>query len=830
MDPFDLRVWPGFIQAGGNPTQPAIVDQIVTDSRRITSPNALFTALPGSHSNGHQFLAQAARAGACYVLVDRNWQQIDIPSITFLKVADPLLAMQEIAAEYRKTLRCKVVAIAGAFGKTMVKDLLFALLSTSKAAAASPESFNSQIGVALSLFTFSKKDEIVVVEAGISEKGEMQRLATMIQPNYGLITHLGKKHLATLGNIETSAQEMLTLFSKDAAWIFLPNHPLFEIDLSPLAVHFWNAFDPSLPHARLIPNQKEPFYEITFPDGSLFKERINGGYAYFIDLVNMAMKTAWKLGISKENLCNLLQNYIIEPSKTEIWSSQQQITFINHSYSSDPQSIDQALKLIDTSKGRKCFLFGGFKGQKPLSDYMRVAQKLSQCNLDILCLYGQHPYDSLIKEMQRLSPSTILLKAASYLDALSSIKPLLKAKDTLLIKGSSKEKLELILEQFNESLLSNLCTVNLAAIESNILSARKKLPFKTRIMVMVKAAAYGTNPLRMAEVLSNCGIDILGVSYIDEAIELIQGGALQDIFVLSATPQEASKIVKWNLEVGVSDASFLNALNLHANLANKQVKVHLHIDTGMGRFGCRPEMALKLAKEIIGSSNLKLEGIMTHFASSECPDEDVFTLGQVEKFDAVIAELEQNNILVKWKHAANSGGALRFHLPQYNMVRMGLALYGLYSSEAVQKALDLKLAVSLTSRIVGINQCKKGETISYGRTYTVEKDFQTIAVIPIGYFDGLHRNYSGKSYVLIRGAKAPMVGRICMDFMMVDITDIPQATIGDNVLIFGEDEFGNFLSPEDLAIRGNSIMHELITCLGPRIQRIFIFEESKQYR
>jgi alanine racemase/UDP-N-acetylmuramoyl-tripeptide--D-alanyl-D-alanine ligase len=185
---------------------------------------------------------------------------------------------------------------------------------------------------------------------------------------------------------------------------------------------------------------------------------------------------------------------------------------------------------------------------------------------------------------------------------------------------------------------------------------------------------------------------------------------------------------------------------------------------------------------------------------------------------------------VKWRHAANSSGALRFHLPQYNMVRLGLAVYGLYGSEECQKILDLRLAISLVSRIVGMNICKRGESISYGRKYRVQRENQKIAVLPIGYFDGLHRHYSEKAHVLIRGQKAAMVGNICMDNMMVDVTDIPHVKVGDNVLIFGEDEYGYYLSPEELAMSGDSIVHELMTCLGPRIPRIFVYEESKQVR
>lgn len=828
MDPFDLRLWEGFKKAGGSLETPAIVDQIVIDSRRVSSPHSLFVALPGKRVNGHDFVQQAAFANCKYALVKHDFLANHLGSLTLLRVDDPLAALQEIAATYRTKLQCSVIAIAGSFGKTMVKDLLHSLLSTSQNVFSSPESFNSQIGVPLSLLSIRQTHEVAILEAAISEKGEMRRLEQMIRPQGGLITPIGDKHLATLGSIDHSTSEIASLFFR-SSWIFFPDTTHLPGYLTNHH-YFWNVPHPEFPHVITFKEKATHTYLISFPDGTSFKGKIHSGFAYFANLLNMAIKIAWKLGVSKHNICSVLANYQIEPTKIEIWTSQNHVTVINHTYSSDPQSIDQALRLLHASPARRVFLFGGFRGNHLSANYLRVAKSLAFTKLDILGLYGNYPFHELIEEVKISSPNALLLQAPSYREALQALKPFLRSKDTLLIKGAHKESFDLILDEFHESPPNSLCTINLAAIENNIQAIRSKLPIGTRMMVMVKASAYGTHPSRMATTLKNSGIDILGVSFVDEAIDLYQAGAEQSIFVLNATPQESNKVVKWGLEVGVSDLAFIDALEKTAIEAGKKVKVHLHIDTGMGRFGCRPEEALGLAKRIKNSSHIHLEGIFTHFTSSDDPKDDPFTFQQIEIFDKVIQSLEKNKIYIPWRHIANSGAALRLHLPQYNMVRVGLAIYGLYPSKAVQASLNLKLATSLTSRIVGINHCKKGDSISYGRTYIVKEDEQKIAIIPLGYFDGLHRHYSGKAYVLIHGEKAPMVGKICMDYMMVDITKIPYASVGDPVLIFGEDEYGHFLPPEDLAIKGNSIMHELITCLGPRVQRIFIFEESKQHR
>lgn len=834
MDLFDLREWQGLKELDLNEfTEPLVIDQIAIDSRRINSPRSLFVALSGKQSDGHEFISSARKLGAKYALVKKEWPCQEFPGLTLLKVANPLKALQEIAAIYRQKLNCKVLAITGSYGKTMVKDLLLSLVSTSKKAAASPESFNSQIGVPLSLFTLSKQDEVAIVEAGISEKGEMEHLAEMIQPNFGLITHLGKKHLSTLGSRRAAAIEMIHLFQrKPLEWLMLPSDPLFKDHLhnnSP-PLHFWDIFEPGLPFAEKF--EFDQPYSLSFPDGTYFHRDITSGFYYFLDLINMAVKAAWKLGISKEAIIDVLRDYVAEPMRTEIWESEQSVTFINDNYSSDPQSIEQSFHLLKTTsgKGRRIFIFGGLRGSHHSSDYLRVGSTVKNGGVDTLCLYGQQDFKPLIDSIISEAPSTTIFRVNDYEEALQLIKPQLRREDTVLIKGAKKEPFETLLKTYHESLLTNLCLINLAAIEANIKAIRGKLPIETRIMIMVKALAYGTDDLRIAKFLSRCGIDILGVSYVDEAIALRKGHVKQHLFVLNASSHEANKIIAWDLEVGVSDIPFIEHLGKLANEAKKQVKVHLHIDTGMCRFGCRPEDALRLAKAIKSHPFLILEGIMTHFASSDKPSDDAFTLSQAQKLDQAIATLKAEGFSCPWVHAANSGAAIRFNFPQYNMVRIGLAAYGLYPSLAVQEQIDLKLAVSLISRIVGINICKKGETISYGRTYTIEKEEQKIAVLPVGYFDGMHRNYSGKAHVLIRGSKAPMVGKICMDFMMADVTDIPNVSIGDQALIFGEDDYGNYLSPEDLAERGNSIIHELITCLGPRIQRVFIIEESKQHR
>lgn len=815
---------------------PAIIDQIVIDSRRIHSPNSLFVALPGAR-DGHEFVRNAAVNGAKYALVRDDFSMEASSPLVLLRCPSPLKMLQELAAYYRSLLKTTLfVGIAGSYGKTMVKDLLWAILKKTAHTAASPDSFNSQIGVPLSIFTASTKHSIALIEAAVSFPHEMDALEKMIRPSHGILTHLGKKHLHTMGDFDTNISETMKLFRGLPAhsWLLVPkNSRLAHYAVKMLCNSIpWAAPYEKLPHVAANGPLCDPSasYAIHFPEGDSYQAKVPCEHHYFIDLLNMSIKAAWLLGARREHILDIIEHFVPEPSRTEVWQSSLGTTFINDSSCSDPFSLDNSLKSLQQAadKGRKIFVFSGLRSgtSDVTQDYRRTGQVLTRHSLDKLYLVGNYPYSPLIEEMQKSTGSLELVFCQDHEEAITRLRSDARHDDVILLKGSTKLPFNSLAGAFADASCSNLCIINLAAIEWNIKALRRHLPPSNRIMVMVKAQAYGSDSIRIARFLNSQGVNILGVSYADEAVVLRRAGINSALFVIDIPPYEAHKAVKWNLEAGVSSADSIASLGEESLRQGRKTKVHLHIDTGMSRFGCRPEDALFLGRQISQHPGLEFEGIMTHFACSEDPQQDAFTLRQASLFDSCIAALASEGINPPWKHAANSAAALRFSFSTYNMVRIGLAAWGLHASETAQKALELRLALALISHIEGINVCRKGDTISYGRSYTVQKNTQTFAVLPMGYFDGLHRNYSGKAHVMIRGCLAPMVGTICMDYMMVDVTEIPQARVGDPVLIFGMDRFGQFLSPEGLARSGNSIAHELITCLGPRIPRVFIYEDA----
>jgi len=339
---------------------------------------------------------------------------------------------------------------------------------------------------------------------------------------------------------------------------------------------------------------------------------------------------------------------------------------------------------------------------------------------------------------------------------------------------------------------------------------------------MLKALAYGTDDEILADFLASCGIDILGVATLSEGITLKEKCPHQHVFVINILPHQAVEAVTHQLEIGVSSQVLISAIGDASRRQNIITKVHLHLDTGMGRFGCRPEEALELAKMIQQHPHLALEGIMSHFSCADDPSQDEFTQHQIDLFSSTIFHLQSKGIYAKWHHIANSAGTIRFSIPICNMVRVGLLIYGIPNSKGMIPNFPFQPALTLKTRIVGINHCKENEPVGYKRSHRISTSSARIAVLPMGYFDGLHRNYSNQLEVLIRGKKAPLVGTICMDHVMADITGIPEAELGDSATLFGKDEFGNVLSPLTVAEAGNTIVHELLTCLGPRVQRVFI--------
>lgn len=352
---------------------------------------------------------------------------------------------------------------------------------------------------------------------------------------------------------------------------------------------------------------------------------------------------------------------------------------------------------------------------------------------------------------------------------------------------------------------SSYLTIDLKAVEENFLFFSRKTG---AVMPMVKARSYGTDALRLSRFFEkHTRVPYLGVSHVNEGIALRKAGIELPIFVINAPPFEAEKTAAFRLSPAVSTLEEAQALEWAAAKEKIVLDIHVNVNTGMNRFGARPEQALDLTNRIRSMPHLQIEGVMTHFAASESTTYDAFSQEQIDLFERFVSSLSPRP---RWVHAANSAGALRFDLPFCNLSRIGLALFGLgpFSS-------PLKPALSLETHLASIANCRQGESVGYERTFFLQKDTR-IGVIPFGYHDGLHRKFSGKGHVLIRGKKAPFTGMVCMDFTMIDLSEIPEAAVGDSVTLFDQ-----VLRPETVAAWGSTDVREVLACLGPRVKRVF---------
>jgi Alr-MurF fusion protein len=831
---FDIRHWK---MSGRSGKAPIYIDDVSIDSRTIHTRHALFVALRGRRGDGHRFVEDALRSGARFAIVEKQWQApAGIEEGQLIRADCSLLALQDLARCYRESLTgLKIVGIAGSCGKTMLKDLMGHLFSDFRVYT-SPESFNSQLGVALSILNIPKNTSLAFIEMAATQHGEMDRLVSMVHPDIALVPNFFRKRLGPSEARQTTVSEILKLLRAIPKSGFAIVEKESRIDFSQLScpVFFWNEESKDLPTVRAIGLASQDRLKIgcQFPEHSEAVFTIKGNHSYFIELLSLALKAAWKLQLPNAALLKALQTYQPETMRTEIWRNKDGTSFVNGTYCHTPLSFDASLEDLTTytrsaaasKEGKSILVFGGLRNDADhLAPSKRLIESIKNHGINEVYAWPQIVGDSLHAASKGLIP---IHSFDTIEEAIAAAKSAIAPSDVLIFKGPRKISFDWLIDKLEESPPNNVACINLAAIRSNIEMIRAKLKPNTRMMVMVKALAYGTDDIRISHFLQSCGVDILGVSYVDEGVSMRKMGVQQSIFAIHSSENEMKKAARWNIEAGICTPQQIIAAIEAAKEQKVVIKVHLHVDTGMKRFGCRPDDALALAESIANSPYLKLEGIFTHFCVADNPSQDEFTLEQARILTATIDTLAAHGIHPTYRHACSSAASIRFDFNQFNMVRIGLATYGFHSSESTVPLLDLRPALSLISRIVGFNEGEAGDTVSYGRTYVIHQPKARIAILPIGYFDGLHRAYSGKGEVLIRGQQARMVGRICMDYMMVDVTHIPEASIGDQVLLFGEDELGGYLPPEKLAASGGSIVYELMTCLGPRIQRLFIYDES----
>lgn len=806
------------------------VRQIATDSRLPFAPDTLFIALDGPNYRGARFLGEAFAKGASAALCALDSDYLPAQGQILLRVADPLEALRRLAADYRDTLSLPLIAITGSNGKTMLKDLLATLLTPTWRVNTSPGSFNSHVGIAHSLLRLQPDAELALIEVGVSAAGEMVHKRAMVRPTHGVLTNIGLAHFEGFGSRERIAAEKMKLFAELPAdgWLIVPPEPLLEPHLGAITARIYTlGKDPALPAIRASHNLGEgrSALELVYPDGSCHRLVVAIDYAFHevFETLLAGLSAAHLLGLPPAQAIAAATRYQPPLGRIEVWKSPNGSILVNDAYSADPVSVRACVRVFGEYPGRrKVFVFGGMGelGERDPYEHRIVAEALAREQVDALLTIGLGA--KVAPAYRELCPQGQVYHFEDMAELCAFAVQFARAGDVFAIKGTRSLNLDQLAVQFKARLTQSVYYIDLGRIRENLMAWRQHLRPGTRVLVMIKALAYGADAVQIASFLQT-QVDYFGVAYAKEAVALRQNGITAEVLVQLVLPEDCEEVVRLDLQPVVQEAEVARLLSAAATRTGRTLKVHLEVDTGMGRFGVFPDELLALARLVQGLPGLELHGLMTHFSSADDPAADDFTHGQIERFRAVAAELEAAGIQVPLKHAAATAAAARFPEAHFDMVRIGLGIHGIYPSPAVRAAIQLKCPLALVSRISAIKHYPKGHPISYNRQFITPRD-SLIAYLPIGYHDGLSRRWGKGWSVRLRGQRAPLVGAVCMDFTPIDVTDIADVKVGDEALIFGE-WHGEVNPVEDLAELEGTIPYEVLCRLSDRIQRIYRIQE-----
>ena len=812
-----------------------VIDRVCPDSRGA-APGGLFVALKGQQTDGHRFLADAFRNGATAALVEKEKLAQDRLAGTALDatwplivVADPLRGLQALARWHRREYFQRALAITGSNGKTIVKDALKTLLA-GRQVLASPGIYNSQLGLPLAVLSAEKPEPLAILEVGISAPGGMAVLEDIARPDYGILTNIGLAHVAAFGNREGIAQEKMRLFERipKDGWLLLPwGEPFLDAPARKIKcpIHWVGGKDELLSLKPLSLSAEGQVLELSIPRQGSRSVTVKTRSPEIISDLHFAAAAAHLLGVPLEEIAAALDNYVPTSTRMELWSSPQGIRIINDGYSSDPISVHAALRsatLGASRSGRKMFAFAGMRelGSNSAREHTQVGAQAAECGFSHLFLVGNGELATTAEGYTQVRPDGNVQRVKSADELKDRLLPLLRPGDTVLFKGPRNAGMVKAVRDLSGAIAQRCLWVNLAAIEGNIARFRRHCGGAVHIVAMLKAMAYGTELAQLGSWMSQLGIHHVGVSSANEGVAVRKTGADQDILVFLSEREDVDNLLSYRLTPVIYSAELADSFIAALQGSGRTLDVHLKVDTGMHRLGVPPAVAVELAQRIRASGVMRLTGVCTHFAAAEDPASDEFTRRQIAAFNQVIEGLKARGFNDLQIHAANTAGAIRFPEAHYNMVRIGLGLYGIYPSEAARKMIELELAVGLTSRITSIQEFAPGDTLGYNRTFTAQRRTKA-GIVPFGYDDGLPWQLSGLGQVLVEGRTAPIIGRISMDQMQIDLTDIPDAGFGAEVLLYGTHN-GHTLRPEQVSQMAGTIPYELLTRLGERVHRIYI--------
>lgn len=748
------------------------VTHLLTDSRSLVDPpHTIFFALKGKGNDGHRYVEPLYRRGVRYFVVMETPQLDTMPEATFLVVDDSLAALQALAASHRRRFNIPVLAITGSRGKTTVKEWLYQLLKDDYRIVRSPRSYNSQIGVPLSLWELAPDTTMAIIEAGISTTGEMERLRQMIAPTMGIVTNVLDDHDDGFDSRDEKRREKMSLL--DGCDIAIP--PLTD--------------------------------DAVAPDD---KERVNADNAHTCRRVMRA------LGYDDHEIERRLARLTPVNTRLDVIAGVNECTLIVDGYTSDTSSLAAALDFMKrrAPQGQATTVILSDLVDEatvsPRETYAAVARLLAERNVTRLVGVGpelcRHAECFAAIDTCLYPATAALLAAFSQGDYVN---------ETILIKGQPHFHFNQIVDLLEARAHQTVEEIDLAALASNFKFFKSKLKPSTLTIAMVKASGYGTGSYEVAKTLQDCGADYLAVAVHDEGVQLRQAGIAMPIIVLNPSVVNYKAMFTHHLEPEIYSLEECRGLVREGErLGVSNFPVHIKLDTGMHRLGFTFEQLPELIAMLHRQRVLTPSSVFSHLCVADEPAQDEYTLSQFEYFDHCANMLQEAFPRPIKRHILNTSGIVRFPERQMDMVRIGIGLYGV-------KTLDdgsedaLQPVASLHSVIISIKEWPAGTTIGYGRKGILTRRSR-IATITLGYADGLDRHFgNGNLKVWAGGALCPTVGNVCMDAVMVDVTDA-RCRVGDRVEIFGP-----HVPIEQLAAVRDTIPYEILTSISPRVKRVY---------
>ena len=792
----------------------AIIDYISIDSRSLQNDeNTLFFALSGPNHDGHLYIEELINKNVQHFVVTKIPEGLESKA-AFLVVENALDALQKFAAFYRSQFDFPVIGITGSNGKTIIKEWLNFLLSPDFNIIRSPKSYNSQVGVPLSILGINEKHNLGIFEAGISTMHEMEKLQKIIQPTIGILSNIGSAHDEGFPSVAEKIKEKLKLFISVNVLILNKNKTICAFVNPKIKIFSWCSDDKSADVFITKKNSGEltelqvTYREDVFPIIIPFQDQASVENAIHCMMVMLYFGYNQKVIQTR-----MAQLYPVE-MRLKVKNGINNCTIIDDSYSSDFQSLKIALDFLENQKQHKkktIILSDIF--QSGLSNeelYSQVSQLIISNKINRVIGIGE----TISQFKSKFINSITFKNVAEFTTAFDNLN---FENETILIKGARDFHFEEIVSMLEEKTHETILEINLNAISHNLNFFKSKLKPKTKMMVMVKAFGYGNGGFEIAKLLEHHKVDYLGVAFADEGISLKNAGITVPIMVLNPETTSFAAIIQHNLEPEIYSIKGLKAfLKIAEQKKLKHFPIHIKIDTGMHRLGFEEDNLEDLIQILKGNETVHIKSILSHMATSDDLKYDAFSKSQIALFEKLSSRLQMELSIKPIRHILNTSGITNYPEAQYDMVRLGIGLYGISNDAEEQK--ELETVGTLKSVISQIRTVDAEESIGYGRRF-IATETTKIATIPIGYADGISRAWGHNvGYVVINGKQAKIVGSVCMDMLMVNITDI-ECKEGNMVIIFGENPTVNFMAKQL-----NTIPYEILTSISQRVKRVFFRE------